>query len=259
MGRLGRRVVRQQDTWCELTGGFLGGSKRDLASMSMKSAVTASSLTAVRRNASKASHHPAGKRHGGAARWGTGLARAVVAVMATGGFAWASGLNPILSMAGAGSAKAVAPVGAVSITPSATRPATPMYPGGSGAVTFAVTNHASVAVRVSAVSLPSGASYAAAFRDRTNTVATPGCTAHNSGVDWRGATRVAGSVHRLATPLTVGAGQTRLVTIIGAAAMSPSSPLACQGRYFVMPSLTGISATPTTGPVGSAPVVDTWN
>jgi hypothetical protein len=216
--------------------------------------MTASSLTSICRAASTASHHHADRRHGELAHLGTGLVGVVVVAMATGTLAWASGLAPIRRIPGADHGEA-----AVTISPSASQPGVPIYPGGSGAVTFAITNHMGVAVRVSAISLPSATTYAAAFRDPADTTPATGCTTHNSGVTWRGATGAAGTPHRLAAPLTVGAGGTRLVTITDAAAMRPDSPPACQGAFFSMPSLTGITAAPATGTIGTTPVVDSWN
>ena len=205
-----------------------------------------------------ASHHPAGKRNGELARVGTSLVGVVVAVMATAALGWASGLTPIRRMPGADHGEELTPT-AVAITPSISRPAAPIYPGGSGSVTFVITNRTSIAVQVTAVILPSQTTFAAAFRDPAETTATAGCTAHNSGVSWRGATGTPGSVHTLAAPLTVAAGGARQVTVIGAAAMSASSPPACQAAFFAMPSLAGITATPVLGPVGSTPAVDSWN
>jgi hypothetical protein len=204
-------------------------------------------------------HHPAGKRHGGLARWGTSLAGVVVAVIATCTLAWASGVNLIPRAREAGGAEVVARSAVVSTAPSVSWPAEQMYPGSSGAVTFDVTNHSNVALKMGAVRLPSATPFAAAFRDRSDTIASAGCTARNSGVTWRRAGHASDGLHRLAVPLTIGAGQTRRFTITNAATMSLGSPAACQGAFFVMPPLTSISATPTTGPVGSAPVVDTWN
>lgn len=216
--------------------------------------MTASLLTSIRRAASTAAHHPADRRHVELAHLGTSLVGVVVVVMATGTLASASGLAPIRRIPGADHGEPT-----VTISPSSSQPGVPIYPGGSGAVTFAITNRMGVAVRVSAISLPSATTYAAAFRDPADTTPAAGCTVHNSAVTWRGATGATGSLHRLAAPLTVSAGGRRLVTITDAAAMRPDSPPACQGAFFAMPSLAGISAAPATGAAGSTPVVESWN
>ncbi len=179
--------------------------------------MAASPLTSVWTSAVLASHRPAGARHRGLARVATTLAGSVVSVIAICGLAWAADPNPVPTLTRAGPNNSVAQaVAGESIAPSAIVPQTPIYPGGSGDVTIAVTNHARVAVQVSAGILPSATAFAAGFRDRTDTTSATGSTAHNSGVTWRGSTNASGSVHRLATPESVAAGRARLMTITDA-------------------------------------------
>lgn len=200
------------------------------------------------------SHHPTGKRYGGLARWGTSLAGVVVTVIATGGLAWASGVIPAR----------LAPVSDGGVTGSsvtlAIAPATPpgdagVYPGGDGDVAFAITNPSTRSMVITGVRLPSAGTYATGSDHGT---AVAACSATTSTVAYRGATPWGPSTHRLAEPLTIGAGQTVVVTMTGAATMKASAPPACQDLSFAMPPLAGVIATISKPARGPASTTDTW-
>jgi hypothetical protein len=77
-------------------------------------------------------------------------------------------------------------------------------------------------------------------------------------VAWNFATGTSGTSHTLTSPLTVGANATLSVTLTNDVTMASSSPLACAGSFFSLPSLTGVSATGGAATVTNGPATDAW-
>jgi len=201
-----------------------------------------------------ATHHHPGKRHGGRARWGTGLTGVVVAAIAVVGLAWGAGILPGLGLApGRGDDRAI-----VAITGTRTAGMRGLYPGGTGDVAVSIANRSSVTIMVTAIDLPANTTYAAGYTTSAGATPRPGCAAATSGVAWNGSTAARGSAHRLVTPLVIGAHRTAVVTLAEAARMSPSAPAACEGADFTMPALTGIGARADARARISTPPIDTW-
>ena len=144
-------------------------------------------------------------------------------------------------------------------------PSNTLYPGGSGDVVVTISNPNKFPVAITAVNLPTNTTYAAGYSDSGLGTAVSGCnaTTNASYVTWTGSTGVSGSSHTLTTPLVVAAnGQSNnplTVTFTNEAGMGTSSPLACAGIYFSMPSFTGIAATGGPGTATSSPATDTWS
>ena len=137
-----------------------------------------------------------------------------------------------------------------------------LFPSGNGDVVATITNPNAVAVTVTAVNLPTNATYAAGYTASNLTGAVGGCTstagANQSDVIWNFATGSSGSSHTLTTPLVVGANATLTVTFTNDASMTVAAPAACQAVYFSMPSLTGVSATAGPGTPTTSPATDGW-
>ncbi len=201
-----------------------------------------------------AHRHP-GKRHGGQARWGTGLTGMVVGAIATCGLAWAAGIAPAPSF---GSSGHVGPGATVAITAPHVSGMQGIYPGGSGDVAVAIANRNDVAVRVTAVDLPSETTYATGYTSSARTTRRAGCSATTSDVVWTGSTHAVGTVQPLATPLVIGAHETAIVTIRDGAYMKMSAPAACEGTYFSMPELIGIGARTDAHAPTAIPATDSW-
>jgi hypothetical protein len=135
---------------------------------------------------------------------------------------------------------------------------TSLYPGDDGDVVTAIANPNPVSVTVSGVRLPPDTSYASGYSDAALTTAQAGCSAANSDVSWRFATRAGGTTHILASPLTVAGNSTLVVTLANDATASVAQPAACERTYFSMPALTAIAATAGAGPPTLSPAIDTW-
>jgi hypothetical protein len=179
----------------------------------------------------------------------------VVAAIVLVGLAWAAGALPGLGLGatGRGATRAV-----VAITGTRTAGMRGIYPGGTGDVSVSIANHSSVTIMVTAVDLPANTTYAAGYTTSARTTPRPGCSAATSDVAWNGSTTARGSVHRLVTPLVIGAHRTAVVTLAEGARMSASAPAACEGAYFAMPALTGVGARVEARAKISTPHVDTW-
>jgi hypothetical protein len=136
-----------------------------------------------------------------------------------------------------------------------------MYPGSDGDVVVTITNSNTFPVTITAVNLPTETTYAAGFTTATLTTAKTGCSGSTSLVRWNYSSATTGSSHTLHAPITVAATGSVKVTFTNDAAMSTTSPSACENTYFSMPSLTGISATSanhgTTATSGT--VTDYWS
>lgn len=137
-----------------------------------------------------------------------------------------------------------------------------LYPGGSGDVVVSISNPNPFPVTITAVQLPSNATYATGYTTSGLTTTQTGCLAATpSGVTWSYATGSSGSSHTLTASLTVAAsGQSDnplAVTLTNDASMAMSSPAACESTYFSMPSLTGVSAS-AGGTATTSPATDSW-
>jgi hypothetical protein len=113
-------------------------------------------------------------------------------------------------------------------------------------------------VTITAVNLPTNATYATGYTDSSLTTPAPGCDATTSTVSWASSTAVSGSSHTLTSPLVVAAGASLTAKFTNDAQMGGSAPAACAGAYFKMPSLTGISATGGAATPTSGPATDAW-
>lgn len=145
-------------------------------------------------------------------------------------------------------------------TPS---PANVLYPGGVGDVVLTISNPNAFPVTVTAVNLPTSATYATGYTTSALTTTQTGCLAATpSGVTWSYATGTSGSSHSLTTALVVGASgnpnNPLTVTLTNDAAMATTAPAACENTFFSMPSLTGVTATGGSGTVTTSPATDGW-
>jgi hypothetical protein len=138
-------------------------------------------------------------------------------------------------------------------------PADLLYPGGSGDVVVAISNPNSFPVTISAVQLPTSTTFATGYLTSGLSVANVQCDADSSFVYWSGATSRSASSHRLAVALTVAAADSLVVTFVKEARMGTSSPSACEGSYFSMPSLLGVTATASSNVPTPGPTSDSWS
>lgn len=134
-----------------------------------------------------------------------------------------------------------------------------LYPGGTGDVVVTITNPNPYPVTITAVQLPTNATYATGYTTSALTTTQSGCLASTpSDVTWNYSTGTSGSSHTLTSPLTVAAAGSLAVTFTDDASMSASAPLACASTYFSMPSFTGVSATGGAATATSSPATDSW-
>ena len=141
---------------------------------------------------------------------------------------------------------------------AAPSPANLLFPGGTGDVVATIANPNTFPVTITAVNLPTNATYANGFSNSTLTTAVPGCAAGTpSGVTWNFATGSSGTSHTLTTPITVAATGNLTITFTNDASMSLGAPAACEATFFSMPSLTGITATGGAATVTVA-TTDAW-
>jgi hypothetical protein len=188
----------------------------------------------------------------------------IVGALFAGGLAvaasnWVAGLG-----AGSSGEAQSGTVNNLTITAIATPAATNLlFPGGSGDVVVTISNPNPFPVTLTAVNLPTNATYAGGFSNSALTTAQAGCAAATpSGVVWNFSTGTSGSSHTLTTPLTIGAtgnaNNPLTVTLTNDALMALTAPSACQGTFFSMPALIGISATAGGTPVTTTPIADAW-
>jgi hypothetical protein len=168
--------------------------------------------------------------------------------------------NWLVGLAGGSSGEAQsAAVANLTITAVASPSATNLlYPGGTGDVVATITNPNGFPVTVTAVSLPTNATYAAGYTTSGLSTAQTGCSGATSAVAWSFATGTVGSSHTLTSPLTVAASGTLTVTFTNDASMGAASPAACESTFFSMPSLTGVTATGGAGTATTSPATDAW-
>jgi hypothetical protein len=143
-------------------------------------------------------------------------------------------------------------------------PSNLLYSGGTGDVVVTIANSNPVPVTITAVDLPANTANADGYTTAALSTLQTGCAASTpSGVTWNHATSSSGSSHTLTTPLVVGASgdpnNPLTVTFINAAAMSTSSPTACESTFFSMPSLADIEATVGGTTVTTSPITDDWS
>jgi hypothetical protein len=142
-----------------------------------------------------------------------------------------------------------------SASPAATNE---LFPGDDGDVVVTIANPNGTPVTVTAVQLPTATTYAAGFSDGAFDDPIGGCSTSTSLVAWNFATGTSGSSHTLVSALTVGANATLVVTFTNDATMGAASPTACQGAYFSLPSLTGVTAAVSSSAATSSPATDAW-
>ncbi len=140
-------------------------------------------------------------------------------------------------------------------TPS---PSNLLFPGGTGDAVATITNPNPFPVTITAVQLPANTSYAAGFTSAALGTPQSGCSSTTSDVAWNFATGTSGSSHTLSSALTVAANGTLSVTLTNDATMTAAAPVACEGTFFSMPSLTGVTATGGAATVTTGPATDSW-
>jgi hypothetical protein len=172
---------------------------------------------------------------------------------------WLVGLNSGSSGEGQSAAISNLTISAVA-SPAATNL---MYPGGNGDVVVTISNPNPYPVTITAVQLPTNATYATGYTTSALTTQQAGCLAATpSQVTWNFSTATSGTSHTLTTPLTVGAsGQANnplAVTLTNDATMGATTPAACASTYFSMPSFTGVTATGGAATSTTTPATDSW-
>ncbi|HWE54253.1 MAG TPA: hypothetical protein VG435_02005 [Acidimicrobiales bacterium] len=137
-----------------------------------------------------------------------------------------------------------------------------LYPGNSGDVVLTISNPNNYPVTVSALQFPSNLTGAAGYSSSSLSALSAEvlCNAALSGVTWTYSTVTSGASHTLATPLVIGASgdsnNPLTVTLTNYAAMSSSSPAACENSFFSMPSLASVTASAGGSTVTTSPTVD---
>ncbi len=187
------------------------------------------------------------------------LGIALVGVAAYGVTNWVVGLN-----AGSSGEGQSATVANLTITAVASPAATNLlYPGGNGDVVVTIANTNPYPVTISALQLPTNTTYAMGYTTSALTTTQAGCLSTTpSDVIWNYSTATSGSSHTLTTPVTVGASGSAnnplVVTLTNDASMTAAAPAACEGTYFSMPSLTGVTATGGSATSTTSPATDSW-
>ena len=172
---------------------------------------------------------------------------------------WVVGLNSGSSGEGQSASISNLTISAVA-SPSATNL---MYPGGTGDVVVTISNPNPYPVTITAVQLPTNATYATGYTSSALTTTQAGCLAATpSQVTWNFSTGTSGTSHTLTSPLTVGAsGQANnplAVTLTNDASMGTTTPAACASTFFSMPSFTGVTATGGAATSTTTPATDSW-
>ena len=172
---------------------------------------------------------------------------------------WLVGLNAGSSGEGQSASISNLTISAVA-SPAATNL---LYPGGNGDVVVTISNPNPYPVTITAVQLPTNATYATGYTTSALTTTQAGCLAATpSQVTWNFSTATSGTSHTLTTPLTVGAsGQANnplAVTLTNDASMGATTPALCASTYFSMPSFTGVTATGGAATSTTTPATDSW-
>ena len=191
---------------------------------------------------------------------------AAIGVLFAGGAAfgatqWLIGLN-----AGSNGQAKGAPVSNLTITAIATpTPTNLLYPHGAGDVVVKITNPNKFAVTITKVKLPKSTVYATGYSTSSLTTAKTGCTATATGSDvsWHYSNGTTGSSHTLHTALTVAgngqSGDPLTVTFTSDAYMGTTASATCEGIYFKMPALIGVTAYGGgSASATSSPATDKW-
>lgn len=200
------------------------------------------------------------RRPGARLPWRT----AVVAIAAVNGIVLTTGVaSAFWTTTGSGTGLArSATVTNLSITAVASpSPTNLLYPGASGDAVLQIANPNSFPVEITAVQLPTNATYADGYTDSSlgPTFAKASCSSSTpSDVVWNFATATSGSSHSLTSSLTVAANGTLTVTMTNDVSMTSAAPLACAGTYFKLPALTGVTSTSTTASATTSPTTDSW-
>jgi hypothetical protein len=148
---------------------------------------------------------------------------------------WVVGLS-----AGSNGEAQSASVSNLTITAVASPAATNLlYPGGNGDVVMTITNPNPFPVTVTGVNLPANTTYATGYTTSALSTTQTGCLGTTpSDVIWNYSSGTGGTSHTLTAALTVAASGTLMVTMTNDASMTAAVPVACEGTYFSMPSLT---------------------
>ncbi len=208
-----------------------------------------------------------GARHASARRpWSpkSKVVAAVIGALLAGGGAYAA-TNWIVGLNGGSNGEAQsATVSNITISAVASPAATNvLYPGGNGDVVVTISNPNPYPVTITAVNLPTNATYATGYTTSALTTTQAGCLAATpSDVIWNYSTGTSGTSHALTTPITVAAtGQANnplTVTFTNDASMTAAVPAACENTYFSMPAMTGVTATGGAAAATTSPAADSW-
>ena len=144
-------------------------------------------------------------------------------------------------------------------------PSNLLYPHGAGDVVVQITNPNHFSVTITKVKLPEQTVYATGYSNSGLTTSVTGCGASLSGSDvtWHYSSATTGSAHTLSTALTVAAtgqsGDPLTVTFTNDAYMGTTSSTKCEGIYFKMPALIGVTAYGGgSAAPASSPTTDKW-
>jgi hypothetical protein len=116
-----------------------------------------------------------------------------------------------------------------------------LYPGGRADVSLMIRNPNPYPIEITGIALPSSATFAQGFSAPSLLVRRSGCGTIDSRVVWQYALAARVSQHRLARPLVVAPQSERTVVLVDAASMARSAPAMCEGAFFAMPSLKGVT------------------
>jgi hypothetical protein len=188
-------------------------------------------------------------------------------VASVGSLAVVGVVGALLAGTGACAARAQAQSAAISnltITAVAS-PATTnrLYPGGNGDVVVTISNPNPYPVTVTAVRLPTDATFATGYLTSALTTTKAGClSATPSDVVWNYSTSTSDRSHILAKALTVAADgradNPLTVTFVDDVTMTVEAPAACEDTYFSMPPMTGVAASTGAAIVTTSPTTDSW-
>lgn len=133
-----------------------------------------------------------------------------------------------------------------------------LYPGGNGDVVASINNPNAFPVTITALQLPADTVYATGYTDSALSTAATGCDSTASTVTWNLSTATSGTSVALTTALVVPAAGSLVVTLTDEAVMGASAPSACEGKYFSMPALIGVTATGGAATATTSPTTDTY-
>jgi hypothetical protein len=213
-----------------------------------------------RRHAKRRLHAKRGFR----ATIGFRIASALMGIALVGGAAYGVSSWVVGLTAGSSGEGQSANVSNLTITAVASpSPTNLLYPGGTGDVVVTIANPNPYPVTITAVQLPTNATYATGYTTSALTTTQTGCLAATpSDVIWNYSTGTSGTSHTLTSALTVGASGASnnplVVTLTNDGSMTAAAPAACENTYFSMPSLTGVPATGGAATSTTSPATDGW-